>query len=309
MLARNLVKYPIFAAIIAIFLAIFPWLDWLSSIIIAIMVFGEAITASVITLLLVSMLETWHYDFHWNLAALADQLSFYLIWLGAMVLRKDWHWDRLLNGLAIAGLVTILVVHALIPGLHVYWESKLNEGLGELNQLASTVLGLVNTLQGGEFLTQTWANIAGYLLAPIMLKLLAFIATALWLSGVIFASLFNLGLARWWQHKVMGVGNLHEELMAFRLHRLFGVFMILLPLLYWLKPGWSWSVDALAWVTVVTSTAGILYSYWQIGRWPLPWLWGALALVGFIFYPLIGLCLLSGLGTLDSLMNLRRFQE
>lgn len=309
MITRNLVKYPIFAGIIAIFLAIFPWLDWLSSIIIAIMVFGEAITASIVTLLLVSLLETWHYDFHWTLDAFGDQLSFYLIWFGAMVLRKDWHWDKLLNGFAIAGLVIVLTVHAAVPTLHVYWENKLTQGFNELNQQVSSVLVLANMVHGGEWLTTTWAMTVDYLRTPMIVELLAIIATSLWISSVAFASLFNLGLARWWQHKVMGVGNLHDELMAFRLHRLFGVFMILLPILCWLKPSWSWSLDALAWVTIVTTTAGILYGYWQIARWPLSWIWGIVAILGFIFYPLVGLCLLSGLGTLDSLVSLRRFQE
>lgn len=309
MLARNLVKYPIFAGIIAVFLAIFPWLDWLSSIIIAIMVLGEAVTASIVTLLLVSALETWHYDFHWSLAAFADQLSFYLIWLGAMMLRKDWHWDKLLNGFALAGLTAILLLHIFVPNLHGYWQQKLTADFAELNQQVSSVLVFASILPGSTGLLHVWTMIAGLLSTPTVIALLAMMATSLWISGVAFSSLFNLGLARWWQHRVMGVGNLHDELMAFRLHRFFGVVMILLALLYWLTPSRSWSLDALTWMTIVTITTGFLYGYWQIGHWPLPWLWGIAALIGLVFFPLIGLVLLSGLGTVDSLINLRRFQE
>ncbi len=308
MLTRGLVKYPVFAAIVAIFLAIFPWLDWLSSIIIAIMVLSEAITASIITLLLVSALETWHYDFQWNLAAFADQLSFYLIWLSAMVLRKSSQWNKLLNGFAGLGLLTVIILHMTVPHLHSYWVQKLNEGLGELNQQVSSVLVFTSAIPGGAALMKTWEVITGFWLTPTMISLLAVMASSFWISGVVFASLFNLGLARFWQHKVMGVGNLHDELMAFRLHRIFGVIMVLLLLAYGLRPNWLWAADALAWMALVTITAGVLYAYWQIGRWPLPWLWGIIALVACVFYPLSGFILLSALGILDSIIDLRRLQ-
>lgn len=305
---KDLVKYPIFAGLVAIFLAIFPWLDWLSSIIIAIMVFADAITASLITLLIVSLLETWHTDFTWTLGALADQLSFYLIWLGALVLRKRSNWDTWLNSLAYAGLIAVLLAHLFIPHLHHIWRQKLSFEFNEIISEVNHLFIFIGMMPSKNELMINWIQISSLMQDKLVIKLLAMSATSLWIAGIVFSTLFNLGIARFWQHTVMGIGKLRDELFAFHLHRFFGVFMILCALLYWLRPDRAWILDTLTWTTLVTVSAGVLYACWQIARWPLAWLWGLAAIVVWMFFPLAGFILLSGLGTLDSLVNLRRLQ-
>lgn len=309
MLTRSLVKYPVFASLVAIILAFFPWLDWLSSIIIAIMVFGEAITASIVTLLIVSALETWHYDFHLSLAAIADQLNFYLIWLGAYVLRKDRAWDKLMNGWVGIGLGIILLLHATIPHLLGYWEQAFSQGFAEANQVVIAILALLTWLPHDEWLVAFWGYLAQVFSHPLVVDIIGVVATSLWLASVSASTLFNLGVARWWQHKVTEIGHLHDELLALRLHRLLGVAMVLLALIYWLRPSWYWSLDAGIWMGLAMAICGYLYACWQWCRWPLPWLWIGLSVIAFCVYPLTMLSAIAILGTVDSLIDLRRFQR
>lgn len=182
----------------------------------------------------------------WSLIGLGIPiLSNVLTWVFAVMLRKQASWSQILQVAALAGVLTVSVIHLAYPDIMDWWGMKLQEYYAEVpasvlkdaqavtkavksnpqtvDEVTSAANELTNKLANSKAEVAKLTNIYKYY------------ATGVGIALVLFYALMQLAVARWWQAIVFNPGGLKRELHNIRLSHLAGVLFILSLILAYLE--------------------------------------------------------------------------
>lgn len=120
-----------------------------------------------------------------------------LVWLFAMVLRTYKSWRLVLEVATVIGIATVLVLHALNPDMQGWWTQYFNSLMKEVTQ------------------TGAWQMAARDM--GVAFKQIVPFATGFFGFFVLFGTLVELLLARWWETAMFSPGALRKEFTNIRM--------------------------------------------------------------------------------------------
>jgi hypothetical protein len=197
-----------------------------------------------------------------------------LTWAFAVLLRRGWKWSALLQMAALFGVLVVSVLHLAFPDVADWWGSQLtayyNQALkgmmtGNLNPLnVGSVAGSslsTSSLSAGSLAANSLDTVSDN---PVdLINTLKSFMTGLLMAYVLFASIVQTMLARWWQVSIVNHSRMGKELHYVHLTRLAGSLFILSLVFYYLEN--SVILDILPILCLLFGAAGLSLTHYICG--------------------------------------------
>lgn len=212
-----------------------------------------------------------------------------LTWLLAVILRERPQWGLVIEIAAFIGLVLIVLIHGIFPELQNWWVAQLTAYLNKtatlLGSLATNDVGTADEMR--VLAANTKRYIVGFVIASVVLN-----------------ALLQLLIARWWQAAIFNPGGLRKELHQIRLSYVFAAaFIAIMGLAY---TGNALGVDMMPIMITVFCIAGLSMIHYGLASKKASLIWIVMVYLGIIFIFPMGIALVSLVGLLDSMLNLRQ---
>jgi hypothetical protein len=189
-----------------------------------------------------------------TLVLLASNL---LTWLFAAALRKYSSWSLVLQLGALLGIIAVCAVHIVYPDIASWWHAK-------LTGYFSSSLDMMSQIKADD--TQTQES-----MVTKVVTMLTPYATGWVAIFLIFNSLLQVFLARWWQASIFNPGGLKKELYQIRMSQIAGiVFFITLIWSYW---GNAVILDIMPILFITFAAAGFSLLHYLLALKKHGWIW------------------------------------
>lgn len=273
------------AMLMAMLFGFIPFFGWVSSAIVALITLRIGIIQGLFILLWTALPSV-------ALAWMGDSTSLYfrvlagtgLTWILAIILRATVNWRLVLLAVSVIGILTIGIVHWVIPDVQAWWMDKLQTTVvqasksGMLEVSASSALGALKPVT--VFLT-------GILVAFFLLM-----------------ALFNLVMARWWQALLYNPGGLKKELYQLRLDKIGLLGLLIITAVVFLNS--RFAQDCLPVLILPLALIGVVIVHVLLAntRRSLLWLVVFYGVLILLIRPVV--IILAMVAVLDSLIDVRK---
>jgi len=277
-------RYAIIAVLLCSLLLLVPLPgDFLAGIIIGLVTLRRGALYGFYLLLILALLAlgvTWHIH-EFNLFVFLLFRGF-LVWLGAILLKRFYSWTMTLEIMTLLGLGLILFAHFVIPDLSSIWQHALTN---YINSWKNTVLAPTKT---------EWQYFKHYILP---------MATGLAVLFGLVGVLLQLFIARWWQARLFASDGFAQEFAMIRTSRFASAGLLVGIILILIFPKVLINYAPVLFLPFIMSGFSFLYIVSLVKR---RW-WSALLVFGLIlvFFLFITIVLLTLVGFIDSWIDLR----
>lgn len=214
--------------------------------------------------------------------------SNFFVWFFAILLRHFNNWSPLLEyGLLIA-LSVVALIHIIFPDVRNWWQGVLTDYFKQSAAVIKDLPAGKNNQEAFQYLTQV--------LAPY--------ATGICIAGIIFNSLLQLTLARWWQAIVFNPGGLRQELHTIRLSYVMGGIFLLCFIIAAFKS--AIALDMLPIFFTIFTLAALSLVHYTFNVLKTGWVWLMLFYIIFILLFRFVVVFLSILALLDVGLDFRK---
>jgi hypothetical protein len=167
-----------------------------------------------------------------------------LTWVFAVMLRRNSSWSLILQIAALMGVLFVSVIHLLNPEVADWWGNQLQSFYNQSAVMMKAPVPL------GEAQLDTINTIKRF-------------ATGIVTAFVLFTSLTQVVVARWWQAAMFNPGSLRRELRAIHLSPLAGILFVISLVFYYLEN--SVVLDILPILCLLFSAAGLSLVHYLCG--------------------------------------------
>lgn len=213
-----------------------------------------------------------------------------LTWTFAVLLRRHQSWSSLFQLSALLSVLAVSIVHLVYPDISEWWVNV-------LTRQAQLVAGTLKNASAGMIDQQAQVE---------AIKLVSEYATGMLAATVLFFTMTQLVVARWWELVVFQSGSLRKELQSIRLSHLAGIlFIVSLVLAYY---GNIVVIDVMPILYLLFSVTGLCIIHFVFGlmRTPATWIWMLLIYAILVFTVPASFFFLSVLGLIDIWLDIRK---
>lgn len=212
-----------------------------------------------------------------------------LVWVVALLLRHPLgSWGRVLQFLAVTGLLVVLGFHWQVQNPEAWWVARLSPLLTDLRQ------DFVVALKAEDI--------------DRALHWLAALGTGLMVAATLLGIVLELFLARWWQKSAVPTpaAATAEEMTRIALPQGFSGFLLFIMMLSW---HWAWMRDLLPVLLTPWMVVGLsIFHFWARHRGKIAGV-GLFAVYLLLFFiPFLAVFLVAILGVVDSWYDLRQIR-
>ena len=172
-----------------------------------------------------------------------------LTWVFAVLLRRGWKWSALLQAAALFGVLVISVVHLAYPNVADWWGTQLT---AYYNQTIKSIAAANATSfdSTGENPVEVINTVKSFMTGMIMVY-------------VLFPSVVQAMVARWWQVSIVNHSRMSKELHYVHLTRMAGTLFLLSLIFYYLEN--SVVLDILPVLCLLFGAAGLSLVHYLCG--------------------------------------------
>lgn len=216
-------------------------------------------------------------------------LSNVITWVLAVALRKYRSWGLTLELTALIGILAVVAVHIVNPAIQDWWQAHLSV------YLAKTMTYLDAVQQDADTTTKVPAEV---------LNIMKRYATGFVAASILFNTLLQLLIARWWQAVMFNPRGLRVELYQIRLSYVSAlIFGMILVLAFF---GDAVALDTLPVLLLVFCAAGLSLLHYVIAATRFKMSLIILTYIVFIWLFPVSVVVVSLIALFDTLINVRK---
>lgn len=220
--------------------------------------------------------------------------SSFLAWGFSVLLQQYNNWNIVLEAVILFGIIVVVSIHLLYPDIQQWWATQLTYYYKEM-------------LARPEFQLTDEMRAAAEQMQIKTINEIKYYATGVMIGSILFTTIIQLLVARWWQAALVNPGGLRKELYQVRLGHIAGfIFVIDLALAYF---GSEVALDVLPVMCGVFAIAGLSLIHSAMSMTRFGWLWLILLYAGLVKEFAAGIIIISIIALFDTGFNFRkRFQ-
>ncbi len=212
-----------------------------------------------------------------------------LTWIFAVCLRKYSSWSLLLQVAAICCVLSVALIHFVVPDIQSWWSDKLTAYFTKAMQTLNE--------SGGDYDPSSMLPIKSLIdgIKPFVTGVVVIL--------IVFNALLQVFLARWWQAAVFNPGGLRQEMYDIRMGYVLGAIFVIG--LFWGLWGNSWLSDMMPIMYVVFALAGLSLIHSLLARRGTGMFWLVMIYGGMILFPYV-IVLIAMVGLIDTWLDFRK---